>query len=252
MIKQLIVSFGSVVLTIVGLAVIAWHLPQPKVYHDPPRNLPWQVPDHRQAQKNFETLPDGRIQVVTQHLALPGVTPAMLAWFYQQLPISTVDLDGTTYPLYHLFHATEHGQLWVVEPAPNGKPGMAEGAVIERHEWFGEFDSQGKALISEFSDKGMTALAFAAGLQIGVVEHRYSIVDGNTRYVVRATIGSELPVIGALLNKYLRDRVFTEAMIPQWVRHQVEEVGVLPYFLPALYDQRGAADHHFVLRSQDL
>lgn len=252
MLGRLTAILVTTVLLSVVLVTIGWHLPQPQVYHDPPRDLPWEVPDHRAANKQFEYLADGRIRVVTHHLPLPGITPAMLAWFYQQLPISTVELDGITYPLYHLFHPTEHGQLWVVTPAPDGKPGMAEGAVIERHEWFGEFDSQGKALISAFSDQGMTATAYAAGMTIGVVEHRYSMVAGKTRYVVTATIGSELPVIGTLINKYLRERVFTAAMIPQWMRHQVEEVGVLPHFLPALYAQRGAMNNHFVLKSEQL
>ena len=144
-----------------------------------------------------------------------------------------------------------NAQGTVVEPAPDGTPGMARGAVIERHEWFGEYDSQGKALISEFSDQGMTALAHAAGLQIGVVEHRYSVENGETRYTVTATIGSELPVVGWLLNRYLSDRVFTEPMLAEWMRHQVEEVGVLPYFLPQLYRQRGEGNH-FVLDSSEL
>lgn len=252
MMRALSIVLLAVFLIVTALLAVAWHLPQPRVYHDPPRSLPWQVPDHRLAQKGYDYLPDGRIRVITNHLPLPGVTPAMLAWFYQQLPISTVELDGTLYPLYHLFHATEHGQLWVAKPAPDGTPGMAKGAIIERHEWFGKFDSQGKALISEFSNEGMTALAHAAGLQIGVVEHRYSVVQGETRYVVTATIGSDLPLLGKLLNKYLRDRVFTKEMIPQWMRHQVEEVGALPHFLPALYAQRGDPDNHFILRSEEL
>ncbi|RLQ22453.1 hypothetical protein DWB85_07485 [Seongchinamella sediminis] len=252
MLKVLPAALLACCLIVTALFAIAWHLPQPRVHRDPPRELPWPLPDHRQAQKNFDYLPDGRIRVITHHLPLPGVTPAMLAWFYRQLPISTVDIDGTTHPLYHLFHPTEHGQLWVVEAAPDGTPGMARGAVIERHEWFSRFDSQGRALISEFSDQGMTAIARAAGLQIGVVEHRYRVVDGQTRYVVTATIGSDLPLLGTLLNSYLRNRVFTRDMIPQWMRHQVEEVGTLPYFLPALYAQRGAPNNHFVLRSAEL
>ena len=252
MLKVVCASLLASCLIISAMVAIAWFLPQSRVYHDPPRSLPWPVPDHRLAEKSYTYLADGRIRVIARHLPLPGVTPAMLAWFYQQLPVATVELDGISYPLYHLFHATEHGQLWVVQPAPDGTLGMARGAVIERHEWFGPFDSKGRALISEFSDQGMTAIARAAGLQIGVVEHRYSVIDGETRYVVTATLGSELPVLGALLNSYLRNRVFTPQMIPQWMRHQVEEVGVLPHFLPALYAQRGAPNNHFVLRSGDL
>lgn len=234
------------VLSITALLAVAWYLPTPSVTHDPPRDLPWQVPDHRLAEKGYEYLPDGRIRIITHHLPLPDITPAMLSWFYQQLPISTVDLNGTTYPLYHLFHPTEHGRLWVSEPAPDGSPGMSQGSVIVREEWFGKYDSRGAAQIAKFSDQGMTAIAYVAGMEMGVIEHRYSVVDGETRYVVHATIGSDLPVIGTLLNSYLRNRVFTEGMMEQWMRHQIEEVGSLVYFLPQLYEQRSQGNH-FVL-----
>ena len=39
----------------------------------------------------------------------------MVSWFYQQLPISTVELHGVTYPLYHIFHPSEHGTLRVLD-----------------------------------------------------------------------------------------------------------------------------------------
>ena len=37
-------------------------------------------------------------------------------------------------------------------------------------------------------------------------------------------------------------RVQTKKMLREWERHQVEEVGLLPHFLPALYTQRN--DHN--------
>lgn len=250
-VKKAIYSVGALLLCVSVALAVLWHLPQPSVKHDPPRDLPWTVPDHTLAKKSYEYLPDGRILVITHHLPLPDITPAMIAWFYQQLPISTVELDGTTYPLYHLFHPTEHGRLWVDEEAADGTPGMKQGATIVREEWFGEFDSRGKARITEFSDRGFTAVAYVAGIEIGMVEHRYSVVDGQTRYVVHATLGSDLPLLGTLLNAYIRNRVFTPAMMAQWMRHQVEEVGSLVHFLPALYKQRSQGVH-FSLDSGDL
>lgn len=246
--KQWIQGFITLCVLVGGTLLVAWHLPTPSVAHDPPRDLPWPLADHRLAEKAYQYLADGRIQVTTHHLPLPGITPAMLAWFYQQLPISTVDLDGTTYPLYHLFHPTEHGRLRVVTPAPDGTPGMAQGAVIMREEWFGSYDSRGEALISAFSESGMTAVASTAGLAVGVIEHRYTVVDGATRYTVHATIGSDAPLIGGVLNAYLRHRVFTPEMMAQWMRHQVEEVASMVHFLPELYAQRSGGNHFTLTR----
>ncbi len=67
----------------------------------------------------------------------------MLAWWYRQLPVSSVEVGGVRYPFYHVFHPTEHGRIRVLEPATDGKAGMGVGALVEREEWFGPFDSKG-------------------------------------------------------------------------------------------------------------
>ena len=63
--------------------------------------------------------------------------------------------------------------------------------------------------------------------------------DGGTRYRVDTVIGSDLPVLGPVINWYLRTQVFHPRMLAEWQRHQVEEVSSLQFFLPALYAQRG-------------
>jgi hypothetical protein len=214
------------------------------IERDPPRDLPWPLPDYRQAQTASSIGPDGRIYTQVEHFFLDGISPAMVAWFYQQLPISTVEYRGVTYPLYHIFHPAEHGTLRVLQPAANGAPGMGAGALIEREEWFGPYDSRGAARIVEFSDRGMLAVPVFAGMAIGSVRHTFRPVDGGTAYRVDTVIGSELPVVGRLLNFYLRERVFHPALLEQWRRHQVEEVSSLQFFLPQLYAQRGQGNHY--------
>jgi len=181
--------------------------PAPLV-RDTPRNLPWVLPDYRNANTQWKVGDDGRNYAEVEHLFLEGISPPMVAWFYQQLPISTVELNGKTYPLYHIFHPVGHGRIRVVENAADGSPWMARGATIMREEWFGPYDSRGTARLVEFSDEGMLAMPVAAGLAIGGAV--------NT---VRAIIGSELPVIGPILNWYIRSQVFHPAMMEQWQRH---------------------------------
>lgn len=208
------------------------------LYRDPPRDLPWVLPDYRDADVHWEVDGRGRIHAEVEHFFLAGITPSMVAWFYQQLPIASVDYRGERLPLYHIFHPSEHGRLRVLEPAPDGSPGMAPGAVIEREEWFGPHDSRGAARLERFSDAGMLAVPEVAGIRIGEVRHSYEARAGGTYYRVRAVIGSDLPVIGRLINYYLRTRVFHPGMMHEWQRHQVEEVASLQFFLPALYAQR--------------
>jgi hypothetical protein len=237
--------------SIAVVGVIAFLLLSPAALErDAPRDLPWVLPDYRSAHTQWEIGDDGRIYAEVEHFFLQGISPAMVAWFYQQLPISTVELNGTIYPLYHIFHPVGHGRIRVVEGAADGSPGMARGATIMREEWFGPYDSRGTARLVEFSNDGMLAVPIAAGMEIGQVRHIYRAENGGTAYKVQAVIGSTLPVIGPILNWFIRTQVFHPAMMALWQQHQIEEVASLQFFLADLYAQRGG-ENHYVLNIPD-
>ena len=237
MVKRLsFIMITGVVSLGLALAVIA---PQP-IVRDAPRELPWVLPDYRLATTHWAIGDDGRIHAEVEHFFLQGISPKMVSWFYRYLPISTIDYRGSTLPLYHIFHPTEHGTLRLLEPASDGSAGMGQGSVIEREEWFGKYDSRGAARIVEYSDAGFLAIPEVAGIQIGTVRHTFQQAEGGTKYRVDTVIGSTLPVLGPLLNWYLRNKVFHPKMLEQWQRHQLEEVASLQFFLPELYAQRNS------------
>ena len=60
--------------------------------------------------------------------------------------------------------------------------------------------------------------------------------DG-THYVSLMDLGSRLRA-AAPVNRHLTSRVFPPAMAEAWVRHNVEEVGVLEHLLPEVLRQR--------------
>ncbi len=227
-------------IVLIMLFIVAWFAPQPDFPHDQPRNLPWTLPDYKQAKTEFHRLEDGRLAITIEHLPLPGVTPEMLIWFYQVLPISTVQLNGREYPLYHLFHPSEHGLVSVVEPAEDGSQGMGVGALVTRREWFGPYNSKGSGRVLRFGSEGMTVAPEVAGFEVGTIEHRFETGKCGARYTVTSVLGSEVPILGALINLYIRHKQFPPEKIEQWLRHQVQEVSSLPFFLPSLYQQRTA------------
>lgn len=228
------------------IALSAWWMTRPTWQHDAPRNLPWPVADYRAAHFSHKTLPNGQIQLEIDHLPLVGITPAMLAWWYRVLPISTVEINGTTYPMYHIFHLTEHGQLWVVEPATDGSPGMGEGSLVARREWFGPHNSEGAGRVISISAQSLTVRPEVAGVQMGEIHHLFTATPSGSQYRVESLIGGDWPIIGPAFNYLLRHSVFTEDMLREWERHQVEEVSMLNYYLPQLYAQRKNG-YHFKL-----
>ena len=233
------------------LALGAWTWMTAPLERDAARDLPWTLPDYRDAQFHWKLDDRGRIHNEVEHFFLSAISPQMVSWFYRQLPISTVDYRGVRYPLYHIFHPTEHGRIQVLEAAGDGVPGMGPGALIMREEWFGPYDSRGRARLMTLDDEGMLAIPQFAGISVGRVEHSWRAEEGGTRYRVDAVIGVDWPIIGPLFNRAMRYFVFHPGMMAQWQRHQVEEVSSLQFFLPALYAQR-AGGNHFHLESAGL
>jgi hypothetical protein len=229
----------SVALLAVAAALVWFVLRPASGYaHDPPRRIPWPLPDARLAATAHTILPDGRIYLAIEHRPLPGVSPEMLAWWYRVLPLSQVEFDGALRPMYHLFHPTEHGRIWIEQPAADGQPGVGAGGVVARFEWFGPFDSEGAARVIELSPQRFVTRPEMAGVSFGEIRHAWGTSPLGATYTVDTVIGVDWPIIGPAVNALLRRRVFSEPMLREWQRHQVEEVGLLPHFLPALYAQR--------------
>ena len=228
-----------------GDYLIAFALPaSPK--HDEPRRLPWPLRDAREVLAQHEILADGRIRLRIEHRPLPGVTPEMLEWWYRVLPVSRVRFDGALRPMYHLFHPYEHGRIWVKRPAADGRPGVGAGGVVARYEWFGPYDSTGAAQVVELSPRRFVSRPVLAGVTFGEIRHEWGNQPQGATYTVESVIGVDWPVIGPWVNALLRRYVFSEDMLREWQRHQVEEVGLLPHFLPLLYAQRND-DNVYVL-----
>jgi hypothetical protein len=220
-----------------GDYLIAFALPaNPR--HDPPRDLPWPLRDVAEARAGHEVLPDGRIRLTIQHRPLPGVTPEMLEWWYRVLPLGQVEFGGRMHPLYHLFHPFEHGRIWVEAPAEDGQPGVGAGGIVARYEWFGPYESEGSARVVELSPRRFVTRPRVAGVTIGEFRHEWAASAHGATYRVENLIGVDWPLIGPWVNALLRRYVFSEGMLAEWERHQVEEVGLLPHFLPALHAQR--------------
>lgn len=234
------------------LLVIGFILkPMPKFERDKPRELPWVVPDTSAALTSYQYLDNGQILIQITHIPLTNITPDMVSWFYQHLPISTVQIGDIKLPWYHIFHPFEHGQIAVIETANNNTKGMGIGALIHRKEWFGDFNSQGQGRIIDFSERGMTITPELAGQTFGRIKHNYKLIKTDagvnfTEYQTTSLIGSDLPIIGPLINLVIRYKLFPEAMIKQWIRHQTEEVASLNQFLPQLYLAKSHQHHYYL------
>ena len=78
-------------------------------------------------------------------------------------------------------------------------------------------------------------------MKVFQLEHTWSAGKDGTHYVSVMDLGARTRA-AMPLNTYLTSRVFPPAMARAWVRHNVEEVGVLEQLVPEALRQRPDAD----------
>jgi len=79
------------------------------------------------------------------------------------------------------------------------------------------------------------------GHEIFRLEHRFGEAAGGASYRSRMVVGTASGWFKPLFNGWVQPQVFSDAMGSAWLRHNVEEVGLLEALLPPLYAARPAA-----------
>jgi len=199
----------------------------------PPLDVPFAMKPVSSAQVTVSELEDGRVDVVLRHELLHGVTSEMLVWFFEVLPSASVEVGSQTRPLYQLWHPVDHISVEVLEPASSGRPGFAAGARVHIVEAVGDniVDLVGK--IQRRDETGSTIVSYLGPFRVGQLDHDYQQTPGGVEVTSHLVLGSDVPLIGRLLNAIARSRFDARA----WVKHGVEEFGNLEFFLPAIYGQ---------------
>jgi hypothetical protein len=210
----------------------AQHLP-------PPRQIDWQMKPLESA-KVSEKKVDGELECRIQHDVLKGVTPDMLVWWFENLH-GDMQWKGKTIPMYHLWHPIDHIKVEVLKPAPT-KNGMGAGATIRINEMFGDQLVHHVAEVVKL-DKDGIELKFKLGpFTAGHLTHTFKAVPGGTQYNSCLRVGFEIPGLRSILNPIATRMAFPDESGLAWLKHNVEEVGNLQFFLPKLYKQRTAIE----------
>ena len=91
--------------------------------------------------------------------------------------------------------------------------------------------------VEKLDETGIRLVRRIGGVRVFQLEHTWSWGPDGTHYVSVMDLGSRLPAF-SLVNRHLTTRVFPRDMAHAWVRHNVEEVGVLEHLVPEVLRQR--------------
>lgn len=203
-----------------------------------PRPVVHPLRDVGSATWSIAELPYGRRRVTIDHAPLPGVTPADLLWWFTHIG-GTVEYGGARVPRYLAWHPLDHILWELARPAPDG--GAGEGARFRIVERFGKnpvVDVTER--VEKLDTTGIRLVQRRLGVKIFQLEHTWSASAEGAHYVSVMDIGAR-PRRLAPLNRWLTGRAMPVALCEAWVKHNVEEVGQLPFLLAALSGERAVA-----------
>lgn len=206
----------------------------------PPRPVLWPIRPQESARLSV-TASDGRTVVSIEHAPLQGVTAEMLAWWFGHVP-GTMTYAGGTYPRYQVWHPLDHISYAVVRLDSHGRIGA--GAELHITEALGRnLDNliDIRVTVEELGDGRAVVAKHVAGAALVRLENEFWTERAGAAYLSRMTIGDTTPLGRLILNRIAHHRAFPPRKIQAWIRHHIEEIGNLEYFLPDLFRQR--AEH---------
>lgn len=187
------------------------------------------------AQTSHSILPSGQLLLTIQHDTIRGVTPTMLRWWFEHLS-DPMMYQGQSYSRYLLWHPRDHIHWELVRRSPSG--GAGQGAYFRIVEVFGgnpEFYVDSVEYVEKLDEEGISLVKRVAGTEVFRLEHRFGLVAGGSSYQSRMLVGGAAGVTARLFNRWVRPRIFPDAMGTAWLTHNVEEVGLFEHLLPDLY-----------------
>ena len=193
------------------------------------------------ARSKVELLPQHRLRVTIDHQSLSMITPDMLLWWFRHIG-DRMTYAGQDIPSYLAWHPLDHIHWQLAKAAPGG--GAGEGArfrIVEAFDRRREFYVDSTEVVEKLDDTGIRLVRRVAGIPVFQLEHTWSDCPQGTHYVSVLDLGARSRLLDPV-NRYLITRVFPERMARAWVKHNIEEVGVLEHLIPDALRQRSDVD----------
>jgi hypothetical protein len=175
-------------------------------------------------------LEGGGLEQRIEHAPLLGVTREMLFWWMHHIG-DQVEVEGQRVLAYRLWHPFDHVH-WSCdgEVAPGCRFHIVEAFQRERRYLVDSmFD------VPELTAFGFRIVTTFFGVVRLSIREEWSDVPGGVQWTNTMQV---VPRAGVLSPLVRVGRAVKGKMLTAWLEHNVEEVGFVPEFLPALYEAR--------------
>lgn len=199
----------------------------------PPLPVRFPLRDVEPSRTSIQRLPRNRVRMTIDHAPLRGITPEMVLWWFRNIGGELAYGDDIV-PRYRAWHPLDHISWRLAREAPGG--GAGEGARFHIVEAFGRDPDMlvdTVDTVEKLDATGIRLVFRILGVQVFQLEHTWSRADGATHYTSVFDLGARARMF-APVNAFIRARLFRPEMDAAWIRHNVEEVGLLEHLLPEL------------------
>ena len=203
------------------------HLPDPLPLY-------WQFKPMSSASAGVQTLNYGRKKFWVKHDVLKNVTAALLAWWFGHFAEGDVEIQGRLFNRYRVWHPLDRVYARYVRRAPDGSGGPE--AQIALCEYLGRnphYKIEAVSTIEKLDETGFIHNVHRGGVLLARMEHMFTkTVDGTRDENCLIVPGTRrLGPVAGLLVPFL----FPDGKGQAWLKHSIEEIGMLENFLPELY-----------------
>lgn len=201
----------------------------------PARQLPWPLKPLESAQTSLSYDEVGRMVMRIRHDVLKGLTPEMLVWWFSNIG-GDMDVEGQRLNRYLVWHPYDHIRWELARPSQDGRASV--GAKFRIVEAFGRNPDHYidvTETVTRLDITGFTIEGYRLGQQVTRLNHDFGAVEGGTLYVSSLTVGTTVPILRDAINRLIYRTIFTEAKGRAWLKHNVEEVGLLEHIIPLIY-----------------
>lgn len=189
------------------------------------------------AQTSLSRLPDRRLLITIRHAPLEGVTPQMLAWWFKNIE-GSIEVDGQTYSRYSIWHPYDHIHYGTTCHRDGS---VSAGVTFHIAEAFGRDPSlriESREQVDLLDATGLRLSTRFAGIEVFSLHHRFTEEPDGTGYDSTMLVGvAGRP--GRVINPIINRRLFGKRHARAWIKHNIEEVGLLEQIVPALYEESG-------------
>lgn len=205
------------------------------------RSLPWPLRNPDSARHSIQVDGCGRLVMRIEHAELPGLTPDDLYWWFGNIE-GEVTIGSVSMRRYHAWHPRDHIHWALARPGPNGT--AEAGARFHIVEAFGRdmiYLIDVVEDVTRLDRTGITLEKRVLGQVVSRLSHDFGVGARGASYRSILTVGFRTPVVCQLCNAAIRRFVFPEAMGRAWIRHNIEEVGLLEHLIPLVREQERSA-----------